>query len=58
MGAITQLYAGTSPDLTIKDSGKYFIPWGRECPPSKGLEDPALADKLWTFLETDTMGKY
>jgi retinol dehydrogenase 12 len=58
MGAINQLYAGTSTDLTIKDSGKYFIPWARAHPPAKGVQDPALADKLWNFLEEDTAGKY
>jgi retinol dehydrogenase 12 len=57
-GAITQLYAGTSPELTMKDSGKYFIPWAREAQPSKGTQDPALADKLWDYLEKDTQGKY
>jgi retinol dehydrogenase 12 len=57
-GAITQLYAGTSPELTMKDTGKYFIPWAREVKPSRGVQDPALADKLWAFLEKDTQGKY
>jgi retinol dehydrogenase 12 len=57
-GAINQLYAGTSPKLTMKDSGKYFIPWAREETPSKGTQDPALADKLWDYLEKDTQGKY
>lgn len=58
MGAITQLFAGTSPSLTRKDSGKYFIPWAREAIPYKGTQDPKLAEKLWTYLETDTAGKY
>ena len=59
MGAINQLYAGTSPDLTLKDSGKYFIPWARAHPPNSYLnENIELADKLWDFLEKDTEGKY
>lgn len=58
MGAITQLYAGTSPTLTKADNGKYFIPWAREWYPTKGVQDPNLADKLWGFLEEDTFGKY
>ena len=58
MGAINQLYAATSPDLTIKDSGKYFIPWTRAHPPANGVQDPALADKLWKYLEEETAGKY
>jgi retinol dehydrogenase-12 len=57
-GAITQLYAGTSPTLTKDDSGKYFIPWAREAKPKNGVQDAALADKLWDFLEKDTAGKY
>lgn len=58
MGAINQLYAGTSPTLTKSDSGKYFIPWAREAIPAQGTQDPALADKLWAYLEKDTEGKY
>jgi retinol dehydrogenase 12 len=58
MGAITQLYAGTSPKLTRADNGKYFIPWAREAKPRNGTKDIILAEKLWTFLEEDTQGKY
>lgn len=58
MGGITPLYVGTSPELTKVDSGKYFIPWTREAEPLKGLQDVALAQKLWEFLENDTKGKY
>lgn len=58
MGAITQLYAATSPDLTKKDSGQYFIPWARKATPRPGTQDPVLADKLWDYLEKDTAGKY
>jgi retinol dehydrogenase 12 len=58
MGAINQLFAATSPTLTQKDNGKYFIPWAREAAPAKGVQDPALADKLWDFLEKETAGKY
>jgi retinol dehydrogenase 12 len=58
MGAITQLYAGTSPKLTKADTGKYFIPWAREEIPAAGTQDIALADKLWAYLEKETAGKY
>jgi len=45
--------------LTLKDSGKYFIPWARAHPPNSYLnENIELADKLWDFLEKDTEGKY
>lgn len=58
MGAITQLYAGTSPKLTRADNGKYFIPWAREAIPRKGVQDIALAEKLWAYLDKETVGKY
>jgi hypothetical protein len=58
MGAISQLFAGTSPTLKKADSGKYFIPWAREAKPRKGTQDPVLADKLWNYLEKETAGKY
>lgn len=58
MGAITQLYAGTSPKLTRADNGKYFIPWARVAEPKKGVQDIALAEKLWDYLEKETAGKY
>lgn len=57
-GALTQLFAGTSPTLTKRDTGKYFIPWARAESPHEGIQDPALADKLWDFLEKDTADKY
>ncbi|KAI1088004.1 NAD(P)-binding protein [Rostrohypoxylon terebratum] len=28
-GAYTELFAGFSPDITIKENGRYIIPWGR-----------------------------
>jgi hypothetical protein len=58
LGALTQLYAGTCPDLSRKDNGKYFIPWARVGSPKKGTQDVQLALKLWDFLENETTGKY
>jgi retinol dehydrogenase 12 len=58
MGAITQLYAGTSPELTVKDNNQYFIPWARRANPKKGTQDLDLANRLWEFLEKDTARKY
>jgi retinol dehydrogenase 12 len=55
-GAITQLYAGTSPDLTTADSGKYFMPWARPGFPLEGMQDLDLAMKLWDFLDKETEG--
>jgi retinol dehydrogenase 12 len=56
MGAITQLYAATSPVLTEKDSGRYFIPWARPGTPKEGTQDSDLANKLWDYLEHDVEG--
>jgi hypothetical protein len=28
-GAYTQLWAGLSPTIQLKDSGSYVLPWGR-----------------------------
>ena len=53
MGAISLLYAATSPELKRLDSGKYFIPWARPGTPKKGTQDVELATKLWDFLEED-----
>lgn len=37
LGGYTEMYAGLSPEITLKDSGAYIIPWGRirpdkDCP--------------------------
>jgi len=53
MGAITQLYAATNPELKLSDSGRYFIPWARVGTPRKGTQDLDLAMKLWDFLEEE-----
>ena len=54
MGAITQLYVATSPELKMSDSGRYFIPWARAGTPKKGTQDLEVALKLWDFLEEAT----
>ena len=51
MGAITQLYVATSPELKMSDSGRYFIPWARAGTPKNGTQDLKVALKLWDFLE-------
>ncbi|KAH8110191.1 NAD-binding protein [Phellopilus nigrolimitatus] len=50
MGAITQLYAGTSPEG--KDlNGKYLIPWGRVGEARPDVLDEKLGEQLWDWLE-------
>ncbi|KZP27446.1 NAD(P)-binding protein [Athelia psychrophila] len=54
-GALTQLYAGTSPEG--KDfNGKYLIPFARLGSPHANTRDPKLGEDLWTWLEEQTEG--
>jgi len=49
-GALTQLWAGTSPE-GADFNGKYLIPWAREGEIPKGADDPEIGKKLWDWLE-------
>jgi len=51
-GAITQLYGGTSPDVTTKDGGCFLEPWARKsrCRHAR-TGDEALAEKQWQWCE-------
>ncbi|KAN0127177.1 NAD-P-binding protein [Lactarius tabidus] len=49
-GAITSLYAGTSPDAGSL-SGKYLTAWARVVVPNKQALDPELATKLWEWCD-------
>jgi len=49
-GALTPLYAGTSPE-TIDANGKYFIPWAREGTSLPIANDPKVGGQLWGWLE-------
>jgi len=44
-GAYTELWAGISPELSIKDGGNYIIPWGRIHPSPRPDLVAALATK-------------
>ncbi|KAH7090891.1 NAD(P)-binding protein [Auriculariales sp. MPI-PUGE-AT-0066] len=50
MGALNQLYAGTSPEA-MNLNGKYLIPWVRLGKLPAMLEDPTGGEKLWGSLE-------
>ena len=50
MGALTQLYAGTTPE-GANLNGKYLIPWAREGPIRKEASDPKVAVQLWDWFE-------
>ncbi|KAJ3510901.1 hypothetical protein NLJ89_g4415 [Agrocybe chaxingu] len=50
MGALTQLYAGTTPQ-GAELGGKFLIPWARVGKLPKGTNDPKLAGELWKWME-------
>ncbi|KIY43464.1 NAD(P)-binding protein [Fistulina hepatica ATCC 64428] len=52
MGALTQLYAATSPDVA-SSNGEYFIPWGRRGQCNPASLDPEVGDKLWSWLDNE-----
>ncbi|KIL63445.1 hypothetical protein M378DRAFT_164518 [Amanita muscaria Koide BX008] len=50
MGALTPLYAATSPE-TENLGGKYFVPWARLGEPLKATQDPKLGQDFWEWCE-------
>jgi len=49
-GALTQLWAGTSPE-GADFNGKYAIPWARIGVPSSASQNPDTGMQLWRWLE-------
>ncbi|KAG1854841.1 hypothetical protein DFJ58DRAFT_376912 [Suillus subalutaceus] len=49
-GALTQLYAATSPEAASLN-GKYLVPWARVRPPRQETQDPQLGKALWDWLD-------
>jgi len=54
MGAITSLYAGTSPEVENLN-GEYLTQWARVGNPRSN--DPVLGEKLWRWLEEQVEGR-
>ncbi|KAG8985837.1 hypothetical protein FRB90_004416 [Tulasnella sp. 427] len=55
MGALTQLYVGTSPQA--KDAnGKWFMPFARECEQDGWTRNPEVETKLWEWIEEKRKG--
>lgn len=51
-GAITQLYGGTSPDITIENTGAYLVPWARlDVSPRTEVADQELSDKVINLIQ-------
>jgi len=55
-GALTQLYAGTSPEVLHGKNGAFFIPWAREGPMPPGALKPGVGEKLWEYVENEVEG--
>ncbi|KAG0060252.1 hypothetical protein BGZ90_004110 [Linnemannia elongata] len=52
VGALTQLYLATSPEIESKDiRGRYFIPIANEIKPIHYASDVDLQEALWVFSE-------
>ncbi|KAF8896761.1 hypothetical protein CPB84DRAFT_1781782 [Gymnopilus junonius] len=49
-GAVTQLWAGTSPE-GLALNGKYLVPWAREGTANPISNDVKLAQDLWEWME-------
>lgn len=57
-GALTQLYAGTSPEIVEKNlNGAYLVPFAKVGKPSAYAKDAELGEKLWSFLEQEMAEK-
>ena len=50
------MFCAASESFGKEESGKYFVPLGKEKVPSKYALDGELAGKLWAWSE-DEMGK-
>jgi len=58
MGAITQLYAGTSPEVVEKNlNGAYLVPYAKVQPASAYGRNVELGIKLWEFLDEEVSKK-
>lgn len=55
-GAFNQLWLATSPREGIQ-SGAYYVPVGKLDKGSKYAQDEAMADKLWTWTESEFLRK-
>ncbi|THU95616.1 hypothetical protein K435DRAFT_895976 [Dendrothele bispora CBS 962.96] len=52
LGALTQLYAGTSPECENMN-GKYLKPWCQEGMMRPSANDPKSAGELWKWMEEE-----
>ncbi|PWN43390.1 NAD(P)-binding protein [Ceraceosorus guamensis] len=53
-GALTSLYTATSPDVTLAESGSYYVPWARKWNTSHAkADDPAAQEATWEWNEKE-----
>ncbi|THU95928.1 NAD(P)-binding protein [Dendrothele bispora CBS 962.96] len=52
LGALTQLYAGTSPECEDMN-GKYLKPWCQEGVMRPSANDPKTAEELWKWMDEE-----
>ena len=50
LGALTQLYVGTSPE-TVNDNGGSFIPWAQRYHHSPETRNPEVELQLWDWIQ-------
>ncbi|KAJ7883373.1 hypothetical protein B0H13DRAFT_2344122 [Mycena leptocephala] len=55
-GLLTQLYAGTSPDVLHSENGAFLIPWARNGPTPPGALKAGVGRKLWEYVEKEVEG--
>lgn len=51
-GAITQLYAGTLPEVTLAQSGAFFVPWAKiDTTTREELRDETIKGKVIELIK-------
>ncbi|KAI0963002.1 hypothetical protein AcW1_000211 [Taiwanofungus camphoratus] len=56
MGALTQLWAGTMPEM-LDYNGKFLIPWARVGVCRKAAYDDVFGERLWNWLQEEVKRK-
>ncbi|KAG8791528.1 hypothetical protein FRC12_008954 [Ceratobasidium sp. 428] len=54
-GALTQLYAGTVPEVKPLNR-KFLVPWARVADPGSLFRDEQLSERLWNWCEEQVQG--
>jgi retinol dehydrogenase 12 len=58
-GALTTIYAATSPDIVEKDlRGRFFVPFDIDTDPGDVVKDETLQEELWDFSEKEIKERF